>query len=182
MDLNKQLVDELTKHNVLYEFFSKEKCHGQLVSRSEGLLKLLIKEKAMKPEQLEMVWLSCRSDESIMIDLYRVLAEVAGVNTPEMQFFVEKIISQKVGSVRTQEIDLLASISQKMQAGMKSESSAVISILEFFWKNIFDPNQECKDIVLTKVTGAFSDVLRGIIDKDIVYQYIKKLVENLNKS
>lgn len=33
----------------------------------------------------------------------------------------------------------------------------------------------------TKVTGAFSDVLRGIIDKDIVYEYTKKLVENLHK-
>lgn len=31
-----------------------------------------------------MIWDSCNSDEGVLIDLYKVLAEVAGVNTTEL--------------------------------------------------------------------------------------------------
>jgi hypothetical protein len=47
-----------------------------------------------------MIWESCHSDEGVLIDLYKVLAEVAGVSTPELQFFVDKILIQQNGTVR----------------------------------------------------------------------------------
>lgn len=54
-----------------------------------------------------MIWESCRSDEALLIALYKVLAEIAGVGTTELQFFVDKITSKSVDTVRVQEIDLL---------------------------------------------------------------------------
>ena len=41
VDLKQQLVQELLSKDVINEFFSKARCHAQLVQRSEGLLKLM---------------------------------------------------------------------------------------------------------------------------------------------
>lgn len=41
VDLKQQLVIELQSKDVVNEFFSKARCHAQLVQRSEGLLKLM---------------------------------------------------------------------------------------------------------------------------------------------
>ena len=101
VDLKEQLVSELKSKDVLQEFFSKTRCHAQLVQRSEGLLKLMIGQKALTTESLDMIWESCHSDEGVLIDLYKVLAEVASFGTPELQYFVNKILNQQGGSVRT---------------------------------------------------------------------------------
>ncbi len=33
-----------------------------------------------------------------------------------------------------------------------------------------------------KVTQAFSEVLKGVVDKDIVYGYVKQMAQNLHRS
>lgn len=47
VNLKVQLVGELIQKDVLDEFFSKTRCHAQLVQRSEGLLKLMIDQSAL---------------------------------------------------------------------------------------------------------------------------------------
>jgi hypothetical protein len=44
---------------VLNLFFSIEFIHSQLVQRSDGLLKLLLKKQALSEEELEMIWSNC---------------------------------------------------------------------------------------------------------------------------
>lgn len=88
-----------------------------------------------------MIWESCHTDEGVLIDLYKVLAEVAGVSTPELQYFVNKILSKEAGTVRSQEIELLESVCRKIQAKMKRDESGIVGqILEFFWESLFSSN------------------------------------------
>ena len=53
----------------------------------------MIGQKALTTESLDMIWESCHSDEGVLIDLYKVLAEVASFGTPELQYFVNKILN-----------------------------------------------------------------------------------------
>jgi hypothetical protein len=82
----------LREKNVFHEFFSKTRCHAQLVQRSQGLLRLLIGQGVITDEELNLIWDSCKSDESIKIDLYKVLADIAlSMGPKETGFFIKKI-------------------------------------------------------------------------------------------
>ena len=82
----------LREKNVFHEFFSKTRCHAQLVQRSQGLLRLLIGQGVITDEELHLIWDSCKSDESIKIDLYKVLADIAlSMGPKETGFFIKKI-------------------------------------------------------------------------------------------
>lgn len=82
----------LREKNVFHEFFSKTRCHAQLVQRSQGLLRLLIGQGVITDEELKLIWDSCKSDESIKIDLYKVLADIAlSMGPKETGFFIKKI-------------------------------------------------------------------------------------------
>ena len=39
-----------------------------------------------------MIWKSCSTDEALLIDLYKVLAEISATSTPELLFFIHKIV------------------------------------------------------------------------------------------
>jgi hypothetical protein len=88
-----------------------------------------------------MIWDSCNSDEGVLIDLYKVLAEVAGVNTSELQYFMNKILTKGAGVVRMQEIELLESVCRKIQARVKKDESGLVNkILEYLWESLFTFN------------------------------------------
>lgn len=61
-----------------------------------------------------MVWDGCKSDESIKIDLYKVLADISSsLGEEETQFFIKKIVGQKITSIKVQELDLLEEIAKQ---------------------------------------------------------------------
>lgn len=85
----------------------------------------MIGQKVLSTDQLDMIWESCHSDEGVLIDLYKVLAEVA-VSSPEIQYFVNKILNQLQGSTRVQEIELLESVCRKIQSKMIKDKTGVV--------------------------------------------------------
>lgn len=86
-----------------------------------------------------MVWDGCKSDESIKIDLYKVLADISSsLGEEETQFFIKKIAGQKITSIKVQELDLLEEIA-KQSARRENCQENLNFVLQFFWHFIFDP-------------------------------------------
>ena len=52
---------------------------------------------ALSQEQMDMIYKSCSLDESVLIDLYKVLAEISGTagQSQLLPYFVDKIIVQQ---------------------------------------------------------------------------------------
>lgn len=100
-DVRAILSEALQAGDIFNEFFSKERCHLQLVMRSDGLLRFMILQKELSQAQLDTVWQNCSDHDSILIAFYKVLAEIASSGTEVIQFFIQKIITQPVESVKT---------------------------------------------------------------------------------
>lgn len=84
------------------------------------------------------MWDSCRSDESIKIDLYKVLADIAlYMSAATTEFFIKKITNQKVTSIKVHELELLEQLaSENSKKGDSADNLALI--LTFFWQYLFD--------------------------------------------
>lgn len=93
-------------------------------------------------EELHLIWDSCKSDESIKIDLYKVLADIAlSMGPKETGFFIKKIAGQKIVSIKVQELDLLEALAK--ESAKKDEGAENLNfILDFFWHYLFDPEQK----------------------------------------
>jgi len=112
--LTAQLSEKLKSKNVLSLFFSKKDCHAQLVQRSEGLLKLLIGQKALNDEEMELVWSCTRLDEAICLNFYKALNEIGTqIGYDEIYFFIEKIVEKATVNTKSQEVELLQSLATK---------------------------------------------------------------------
>lgn len=85
-----------------------------------------------------MVWETCRADESIKIDLYKVLSDISlSLGPNETSFFIKKITSQKITQIKVQELDLLESLAK--ESSKKTDQTESLSfILDFFWHYLFD--------------------------------------------
>ena len=76
------------------------------------MLKLLTSKGAITEEELSLVWDTCKSDESIKIDLYKVLSDIS-LSMGETAFFIKKITGQKITQIKVQELDLLESLARE---------------------------------------------------------------------
>lgn len=77
VELRQQLVTELKEANILDEFFSKTKVHSYLIQSSEGFIKIMIKQKQMTAEDLEMIWTNVSTDEDMRVEFYKVISGVS---------------------------------------------------------------------------------------------------------
>jgi hypothetical protein len=78
------------------------------------MLKLLTSKGAITEEELSLVWDTCKSDESIKIDLYKVLSDISlSMGPKETAFFIKKITGQKITQIKVQELDLLESLARE---------------------------------------------------------------------
>lgn len=84
------------------------------------------------------MWETCKSDESIKIDLYKVLSDISlSMGPNETGFFIKKITGQKITQIKVQELDLLESLAR--ESSKKTDQSENLSfILDFFWHYMFD--------------------------------------------
>lgn len=88
-----ELIETLRENNVIDLFFSSKNIHAQLVQRSEGLLKLMLKRQALTDEELEMVWSNCLRHDSMALGLINVLKGIAyTLESKELSFFAAKIL------------------------------------------------------------------------------------------
>lgn len=101
-------------------------------------MKLLISQGAIQDDELNLIWDTCKSDESIKIDLYKVLSDIALSMGPVVtSFFIKKITSQKITQIKVQELELLESLAS--ENSKKDDSAENLSlILDFFWHYLFD--------------------------------------------
>jgi hypothetical protein len=53
---------------------------------------------SLTQEQLTMIWENCRSDESLLIELYKILSSIS--RGDELEFFLNKILSQEISKMR----------------------------------------------------------------------------------
>jgi hypothetical protein len=53
---------------------------------------------SLTQEQLTMIWENCRSDESLLIELYKILSSIS--RGDELEFFLNKILSQDISKMR----------------------------------------------------------------------------------
>lgn len=72
-NLLQELIETLRQENVLELFFSSKLIHEQLVIKSAGVLKLLLKKQAISDEELELLWNNCQKHISTALELTKVL-------------------------------------------------------------------------------------------------------------
>lgn len=72
-NLLQELIETLRQENVLELFFSSKLIHEQLVIKSAGVLKLLLKKQAISDEELELLWTNCQKHISTALELTKVL-------------------------------------------------------------------------------------------------------------
>ena len=93
--LLQELISTLDEENVVDLFFSSKMIHEQLVRRSDGLLKFLLKKQVMTDEQIDLVWNNCQKHESLALDLITVLQNISySMEAKELTFFVIKIYNK----------------------------------------------------------------------------------------
>jgi len=105
-------------------------------------LKLLISQSAITEDELNLIWETCKSDESVKIDLYKVLSDIAlSMGQQVTGFFIKKITNQRIAQIKVQELDLLESLAS--ENSKKEDSSENLAfILDFFWHYLFDLEQQ----------------------------------------
>ena len=72
-NLLQELIETLRQENVLELFFSSKLIHEQLVIKSAGVLKLLLKKQAISDEELELLWNNCQKHILTALELTKVL-------------------------------------------------------------------------------------------------------------
>ena len=123
-------------------FFSSEKIHSQLIQRTSQILKLLLSERQIDDNTLNMIWGNCvRDGEGTSIKLIEVIQEiVVNIKAPEVGFFINKLCSKAPQNLRGQELDLILNLSKTNSEKVNEELMSVIRIevLDFFWKYLFN--------------------------------------------
>jgi hypothetical protein len=93
-------------------------------------------------EELNLIWDTCKSDESIKIDLYKVLSDIAlSMGPNETGFFIKKITGQKITQIKVQELDLLEALASENSKKLDGADNLSF-ILDFFWHYLFDLEQQ----------------------------------------
>lgn len=118
-----ELIQTLNETNVLEMFFSSKLIHEQLVRRSDGLLKLLLKKKAISPQQIDMVWKNCQKHESLALDLTNVLQNISySIESTELNYFIDKMVEKPPSVINQKELDLMLGMGRKTnnsEAGLR---------------------------------------------------------------
>ena len=125
------VINRLKEKKVLWQIFSKERGHLQLVSRTEELLKLLIGQEALSEEELEFIWSATNIDETTKLDLYKVFNEISSrLKAQEVSFIVNQIAQIPLSKIVMEEIELVYELAKRNRnAGSEYGYQAA----EFLW-------------------------------------------------
>ena len=126
--------------NVLYQMFSKQRGHLQLVQRTEELLKLLINQNALSDDELELIWSATRIDEATKLELYKVLNEISSrLRSGEIVFIIEQFNQRKLNHLTGEEVLLVSEMAKRVRS---AESTYGDMAVQFMWKLAFEHNNQ----------------------------------------
>lgn len=71
------MIELFKKHDVFGLLFSSGRYHAQIVQRATDIFKVFAKQKALTEVELNILWESTKSEESVKIDIYKMLSSSA---------------------------------------------------------------------------------------------------------
>lgn len=151
------LIKWIQNHEIVAEIFGPNG-HYQLVQRSGEILKLLATENALRPSDLNHVWMSSqRNDEDMRKTIYSVLIEINSVlKSDALDFLVQKISELPTNKILKEEINLMYELTKfTVRAGVASNRAC-----DFFHKVIL-LNDEHSEATKNQCLEAYCNILRS---------------------
>ncbi len=128
----KAVIDKLKHHKVLYQMFSKERAHQQLVERGEEVLKIMISQDALSSEDMELVWSATKQDETTQLELYKLFNELSSVlKINEINFIIDYLSQVPLAKVLKEQVDLVYEIGKRARSGEQEYGHKAV---EYMWR------------------------------------------------
>ena len=125
------VVKRIKEKKVLWQIFSRERGHLQLLTRSEELLKLLLSQDQLSQADLEFIWNARNVDEAQKLELYNLLSEISPrLRYQEVSFIIDQINQIPLQKVVLKEIELVYELAKKSRT---SNSDYGQQAAEFLW-------------------------------------------------
>ena len=123
---------------------------------------------------MDLVWSCTKLDEHIAIDFYTVLQNIASsIGNQSLLFFIEKVASTDLNSIKQREIELL-----KVLATKCSSSDAKTICLGFLWNFLFEECPSRKDLVLiNNAMLSFLEIFKST-EWQLTMLYFERCAEN----
>lgn len=138
-NLLRELIDNLRTANVFELFFSNKNIHEQLVKKSAGILKLLMKRNEITDEELNYVWTSCQKHEATSFELtgaFTILCMT--VDGRYLSFLVDKLMQKPKVAINEKELELLRTMGKRTSTTDEALKVNQARVIEFFWNYLFD--------------------------------------------
>jgi len=115
----KELIDILRRLGVFENVFC-ENTHYQLVSRSDQLIRLFFNEKAVIPEEIDLIWTVCNKlgNVNIKLEIYKIILDVLKVSYITMsdetkEYFIDKLKTVNPSDLIEKDIELITELGKK---------------------------------------------------------------------
>ena len=117
-NLLRELIDSLRAANVLELFFSTKNIHEQLVKKSGGVLKLLMKRNEITDEELDYVWINCHKHESTSLELTGTFTTLCMVlEAKYLAYIANKLTEKSKAAINEKELELLRTMGRRVVNG-----------------------------------------------------------------
>ena len=115
----KEVIEILRRLKVFENVFC-ENTHYQLISRSDQLIKLYFNEKAVVPEEIDMIWNVCNrlGHIHIKLEIYKIILDVLKISYITMtdetkEYFIDKLKTVNPSDLIEKDIELITELGKK---------------------------------------------------------------------
>jgi len=120
------MIEQIKLQNLFDEFFSKNRCHSQLIQRSEYLLKLMIHEQMLEEKDYVQIWDAVKQQDENFDSFFKVLKTIASkLTVKELHFFIVKISDKPIANYTGSDIEILQELAVKSTGSIGSEEGGV---------------------------------------------------------
>ena len=144
------MLEWIQENKILEIIFDHKNYHVQIIQRSKEILRFLITEDKLSPDQLDLFWKGTSFDDESRREIYKIIQEVSGVmKSDHVMQFLDKFTNDKDVKIIPEAVNCIFEMGKSSKA-LKEHTASVAELLWRFAtddKNPFDVS----DIAITKL-------------------------------
>ena len=180
-EMSKEEFAEILKKEKVFEIIIKG--HHSLISKGNGVLKILFSQSCVNKSQLDLLWSQiCKADFETHTALLTVIKEILwDFSKEEIIFFINKMIENSEDIITQELFDLLFSL-KKVGWNRYSEFAVVEKVNKVLWGILQNNKKEIKKDLIDAVMKNFIKFIEEHPDQgdDYLKKNIKNIKENFN--
>ena len=147
-EISNNLILIIKENKIINELFGAN-YHSQLISKSNEIIKLLLKENALDESDMALIW-SCtkRGDLEAKLTIMKLLSSLTdNLQENHIEMLLNSVISNVDKKINNEEIELVYKLSTKNEDNEKN----MMHCCEYLWKIFLETNPQSPDIDLGKI-------------------------------